>query len=95
MERKKLNLPVKEANVLGKRKAEEGEAAEGKEGEAMPITTPFPSRKKKAKEPNPLSMRKPKKAKEQVGGMGREGQRKKKKKSSIQKESGGNEIEAS
>jgi hypothetical protein len=64
MERKKLNLPAtKEANVLGKRKADQDDASQRKEGEETKTATNVPPRKKKAKGPNPLSMRKPKKVK--------------------------------
>lgn len=61
MERKKLNLPGKEADGLsGKRKAD---GDQGEDGPDKPATPSLP-RKKRAKEPNPLSMRKPKKEKE-------------------------------
>jgi hypothetical protein len=65
MERNKLNLPGKEAEGLsGKRKADVDNESEG----TIKTATPALPRKKRAKEPNPLSMRKPKKAMEAKGG---------------------------
>lgn len=55
-----MNLPGKEAEGLsGKRKAEGDDVVDGSTDKASASTLP---RKKRAKEPNPLSMRNPKKA---------------------------------